>query len=166
MASQNKCPRDIKIRKMIMEDIPAVIEIDRVTDADPWTESIFRRELQLPVSHTLVATHQQGSEVRIAGFITFWIVADELQLHKIAVIRQVQRCGIGKRLFQAMTALALAHGVFRATLEVRCTNDAAISLYETFGYQVSAVRKGYYGATGEDALMMSVNLRPDSYLKH
>ena len=166
MASRNKRPYEIEIRAMVMEDVPDVTEIDRAADTDPWTESIFRRELQLSLSHSLVAIHRQESGVQIVGFITCWMVADELQLHKIAVVRQVQRCGIGKRLLQAMTALALAHGLSKATLEVRCTNDPAIGLYETFGYRVSAFRKGYYDATGEDALIMSADLRPDIHSKH
>jgi ribosomal-protein-alanine N-acetyltransferase len=88
------------------------------------------------------------------------MVADEVQLHKISVNRQVQRQGIGRRLLQAMTERAIASGLSLATLEVRSTNQAAIKLYETFGYQVTAVRKGYYGGTGEDALIMSAELRP------
>jgi ribosomal-protein-alanine N-acetyltransferase len=105
-----------------------------------------------------VGKREQGDQ--IAGFITFWMAADEVQLHKIVVSRPVRRRGIARRLFQAMTDQALARSLSRATLEVRRTNEAAVKLYKTFGYQVVAVRKGYYNETGGDALIMSAELRP------
>lgn len=151
---------------MVMEDVSAVAAIDGAEDRDPWTENFFRQELQIPFSHTLVAGSKSDTGGRIAGFITFWMVADELQLHKISVSRQVQRQGIGRKLFQAMTELAVAHGLSVATLDVRATNQPAIKLYEAFGFQVTAVRKGYYGGTGEDALVMSAELRPAVFLEH
>ena len=145
-----------------MEDLPDVTAIDCAEDRDPWTEHLFRRELQLPISHTLVASSKSDGGGRIVGFITFWMVADEVQLHKISVSRQIQRQGLGRRLFQAMKEQAAARGLSMATLEVRSTNQAAIKLYEAFGFQVTAVRKGYYGGTEEDALMMSAEIRPNN----
>ena len=145
---------------MVMADVPVVTALDRAEDPDPWTENIFWRELQLPMSHTLLAVGRREQGDQIDGFINFWIAADEVQLHKIVVSRPVQRRGVARRLFQAMTDQALARNLSRATLEVRRTNEAAVKLYKTFGYQVVAVRKGYYDETGEDALIMSAELRP------
>jgi ribosomal-protein-alanine N-acetyltransferase len=164
MVSPGEPLHDIEIRKMVMEDVSAVTAIDFAEDKDPWTENLFRQELQIPISHTLVASSKSDRGSQIAGFITFWMVADEVQLHKISVSRQVQRQGIGRRLFQAMTEQAVVRGLSMATLEVRSTNQAAIKLYEAFGFQVTAVRKGYYGGTGEDALMMSAELRLANFL--
>ncbi|MFH1081191.1 MAG: ribosomal protein S18-alanine N-acetyltransferase [Pseudomonadota bacterium] len=160
MASPSERLHNVEIRKMVMADVPVVTALDYAEDPDPWTENIFRRELQLPISHTLLAVGKHEYGDRIDGFITFWMAADELQLHKIIVNRPVQRRGIARRLFQAMTDQALAQNLSRATLEVRRTNEAAVKLYKTFGYQVVAVRKGYYDETGGDALIMSAELRP------
>jgi ribosomal-protein-alanine N-acetyltransferase len=166
MAFPNELLHGIEIREMTLDDVPVLAAIEGAADPNPWTEDIFRRELQISISHTLVAIGKQEQGDQIAGFVTFWMVADELQLHKIAVRRQDQRQGIARKLFQAMTNQALACGLSRATLEVRRTNEAAIKLYETFGYRVTAVRKGYYGGVGEDAMMMSAELRPAVLLKH
>jgi ribosomal-protein-alanine N-acetyltransferase len=152
---------EIGIRRMTLDDVPEVTAIDRLEDRDPWTESIFRRELELPMAQTMVAIDGQGQGVPIAGFIAFWIVADEVQLHKIVVSRPYRRRGIAAKLFQAMMESALARGLSRTTLEVRRDNEAAIKLYEMLGYRVIAVRSGYYGRAGEDALIMSAELQPD-----
>lgn len=165
MALPDKRLHDIEIRRMTMDDVPAVTAIDCAADLSPWTENLFRRELQIAVAQTLLAINKQAQGDQIAGFISFWMVADEVQLHKIVVRRQDRRRGIAGKLFQAMTDLALARGLSRATLEVRRGNEAAIKFYETFGCRVTAVRKGYYDEAGEDALMMSAELRPAALLK-
>lgn len=160
MVFSDEHPDIIGIRKMVPADVPAVAAMDRASDPDAWTENIFRRELQVSLSHNLVAVGKTAQGDWIAGFIVFWMAADELQLHKIVVSPQARRRGVARRLFQAMTDQALACGLSRATLEVRRANESAIKLYEAFGYRVAAVRKGYYVETGEDALIMCARLRP------
>jgi ribosomal-protein-alanine N-acetyltransferase len=46
-----------------------------------------------------------------------------------------------------------------AYLEVRPSNDSAIRLYESHGFSIVRRRKGYYGDTGEDALVMRAVLK-------
>ena len=45
-----------------------------------------------------------------------------------------------------------------ATLEVRESNIRARTLYETFGFRQIARRKGYYPRSGEDAIVMLLEL--------
>jgi ribosomal-protein-alanine N-acetyltransferase len=165
MAFPDERFHDIEIRRMTLEDVAAVAAIDRSEDPDPWTENIFRGELKLSVAQTLLAIDRRDQVDSIAGFITFWIVADELQLHKIVVSQPYRRRGIAGKLFQAMTDQALDLGLSRATLEVRRSNEAAIRFYEASGYRVTAVRKGYYDDAGEDALMMSAELKHNGLRK-
>jgi ribosomal-protein-alanine N-acetyltransferase len=40
------------------------------------------------------------------------------------------------------------------TLEVRCSNQGAIELYEGFGFRSAGLRRRYYQDNGEDALIM------------
>lgn len=42
----------------------------------------------------------------------------------------------------------------RATLEVRASNQRAISLYNKFGFQLAGRRRRYYKDTNEDALIL------------
>jgi ribosomal-protein-alanine N-acetyltransferase len=41
-----------------------------------------------------------------------------------------------------------------ATLEVRVSNQTAIALYKSFGFQEIGRRPNYYEVTGEDALLL------------
>ena len=47
-------------------------------------------------------------------------------------------------------------------LEVRPSNQHAVSLYESFGFRVVGRRRGYYYDTGEDALVMEVGLHGET----
>ncbi len=42
----------------------------------------------------------------------------------------------------------------RMTLEVRVSNNAAISLYKSLGFEEGGIRKKYYSDNNEDALIM------------
>ena len=53
---------------------------------------------------------------------------------------------------QSRTADANARG-----LEVASRNEAAVRLYESFGFGVDGIRKGYY-RDGDDALLMSLRI--------
>lgn len=143
---------------MTAHDIGAVAGMDHDTSPAPWPEKVFDKELQLPLSQTLVALAGEQGEGRIEGFITFWVVADEVQLHKIAVRLEVRGKGIGAELLQAMLTQASDHGCTTAVLEVRRSNETAIRLYKKFGFCMTAVRPGYYDPGREDALLMSANI--------
>jgi ribosomal-protein-alanine N-acetyltransferase len=45
-------------------------------------------------------------------------------------------------------------------LEVRVSNQAAASLYRSFGFREVGIRPRYYADNGEDALLMDLELSP------
>jgi ribosomal-protein-alanine N-acetyltransferase len=51
-------------------------------------------------------------------------------------------------------AEAVAAGLTRATLEVRRSNDAALRLYQRFGFAIEGIRPDYYTQPVEDALVL------------
>jgi len=55
---------------------------------------------------------------------------------------------------------AREQSVGRVTLEVRKSNLPAQKLYESIGFLISSVRKGYYSDDGEDALAMALEIPP------
>jgi ribosomal-protein-alanine N-acetyltransferase len=102
---------------------------------------------------------KENQSDQVAGFITFWIIANEFQLHNIAVRWNFRRKGIAARLFLAMIQEALDQGAYTGTLEVRNSNEAARKMYEKFGCRVTTVRSSYYSETKENALIMAVKLK-------
>ena len=72
----------------------------------------------------------------------------------LAVNKDVRRQGIGEAIIRAAIKDARDRGGERATLEVRESNMPAIRLYEKLGFKVIAIRRNYYEAPSEDALVM------------
>jgi ribosomal-protein-alanine N-acetyltransferase len=146
------------IRAMTLEDLPAVMEIDRQSFPLPWPERSYRYELlENPASYLLVAGNPDGPPV---GFIGFWLVVDEAHISTFAVHPDHRRQGIGEDLLAAALTLARNQGAEMATLEVRVSNRAAVDLYRKFGFRLVGRRPRYYRDNDEDAYLMTLkNLR-------
>ncbi len=142
---------ELTINGMTEADLGEVLDIERAVFSEPWTESLFRGELSLFLSHCRTARIASGE---LAGYSVFWIVSDEVHLHVLAVKKEWQRRGVASALVEDMLHLARGRGVRTATLEVRPSNAGARRLYDKFGFREQGRRPSYYTDTGEDALIM------------
>ena len=76
-------------RRMVVDDLARVMEIEKDGFAHPWSADLLRREMIHDWSTVLLATERQGAAEAILGFVVFWLVHDEL--HVLRVARQVHR---------------------------------------------------------------------------
>ena len=78
----------------------------------------------------------------------------------LMVAAGARRQGVGKALLQAAVDWARAAGVRKLELHVFPWNEAAIKLYEGFGFEREGYRKGHYRRGGEyvDAILMAYEL--------
>ena len=116
----------------------------------PWSAGIWRGELESPYGLYLVI-EDQGE---ISGHIGVRHVLGELHITTIAVRPEYRRRGHARALIGA--ALAAFPHASHVHLEVRPTNAAAITLYESLGFSKTGRRRRYYG--DEDALLMTLDL--------
>ena len=148
---------ELTIAEFEARDLPQIAEIEKDSYRTPWSTNLFRCEAANPLSHILVGRLPGRHVQLVAGYIVFWFVADEIQIHNITVRSGFRRQGIASRLLSRMLQAAHQEKVGGIRLEVRSSNSAARKLYENFGFVVDGVRHGYYSDTGEDALMMSMD---------
>jgi ribosomal-protein-alanine N-acetyltransferase len=140
-------------------DLDAVLEIEHLSFPHPWTREMFENELEHPaVSHIIVI---RTAAARVAGYCIFWVVFDEVHVNNLAVRPQERRGGLGRELLSAALARGAALGGRKARLEVRRSNEAALRLYESFGFQVLGVRSAYYSHPVEDALVLGLDSLSD-----
>lgn len=147
----------LAIEKMKAEDLPAVLAIENVSFATPFTENLFRMELDLNVAHLYVA-RKDGA---VVGYIDYWRVGPEVHLITVAVHPDWRKHKIGSTLVEFMLEDAQKNSVEQISLDVRPSNEAAISLYRKFGFQKTGLRKGYYRDNNEDALVLGLSLKQD-----
>ena len=130
--------------------LPAILAIENEVNGSPWSERSFRNEIDHP--HGLFRVALEGGEV--VGYGGAWLVIDEAHVTNVAVAPSSQRRGIGRRLMVEILRTARDAGMTCSTLEVRAGNSAALHLYESLGFERSAVRRGYYPDNKEDAVVM------------
>ena len=116
---------------------------------DAWTMDMFRQGMDQPLAHYVVAKQQN----RLMGYMGFLHILDEIELLTIAVSTSARRKGIGKQLLLELVSYAKRHNICRILLEVRRSNLAAITLYESFAFYQIGTRRNYYRNPQEDALL-------------
>ena len=148
-----------RIRALREEDVPQIHEIETLCFAMPWSEaSILHDVKENPVARCLVLEDGSG---RVLAYAGMWLVIDEAHVLNVAVHPDVRRRGYGRRIFEALMALAQESGMGMITLEVRRSNLAAQNLYHACGMLDVGYRKRYYEDNREDALIMYKEFRYD-----
>ncbi len=139
------------IRAMRQADLAAVATIERETYDFPWSEGIFRDCLL--AGYTSVVLERSGE---IVGYGIMSVAAGEAHLLNICVARSLRRRGIGRMLLRYLMRRARTFRAKRMFLEVRPSNESAISLYHQEGFAKLGVREGYYKARdgNEDAVVL------------
>ena len=138
------------------DDLAAVVDLEQMTFDQPWSRRDFEIELRLERSRLKLLRFCAGKAP--IGFISYWIVEEEIQLMKVATDPRHRRLGLARTLIEAMIADGRQQGASRVTLEVRPSNRAARQLYHTLGFAEVGRRPGYY-RDGEDALLLDLDLR-------
>ena len=141
------------LRPMDLSDLESAKELDTLCLPRPWSETVWREELESPFGLYLVL---EEAGVPLAQ-IGVRYVAEELHVTTLAVRPERRRRGYASALLEA--ALGAYPEARRVHLEVRPSNAPAISLYERLGFSVTGRRRRYYG--DEDALLMTLDLDPD-----
>ena len=103
---------------------------------------------------------------RVVGFAAVTWLRQEAaaELEGLVVEREHRRQGIGAALIDACMAWAANAGASAIRLEVRASNAAAISLYRGLGFSTTGIRRAYYSAPVEDALLLETPLVPQTPL--
>ncbi|MCU0241578.1 MAG: ribosomal protein S18-alanine N-acetyltransferase [Vicinamibacteria bacterium] len=136
------------------EDVPELASLAARSCTHPWTRAAFEGSL----GNDRILVWRVPSEARrawsVIAYCVYVIVADELQIHDLAVAPEFRRERRAQMLLSLGLSMARKRGARRAILEVRRSNQAAQALYEQAGFRLHCVRRDYYAEPREDALIM------------
>lgn len=146
------------IRKMQVEDIEDVYQLDVICFSLPWPQRAYDYEVkENPNARCWVVQETTAAEpAPIVAMAVCWMILDELHVATFAVLPQYRRQGLGRELLHHALNEGQKEGANLAYLEVRRGNLAAQALYQQVGFYVSGERKHYYPDTDEDALLMTL----------
>lgn len=143
--------------------LEAIAELDQQCFGGLWTAAGYQRELDNPHSMLLVLTISppeygtSSSGVLVVAIAGFWSILEEAHITLLGVHPNWRGKGLGQLMLLGILNLARQRGLERATLEVRASNQTALSLYQKLGFQPVGQRKQYYPDNGEDGLILWCN---------
>jgi [ribosomal protein S18]-alanine N-acetyltransferase len=138
-------------------DAGTLAAIDQQVSVRPLSKDGYQRICQSGAPATGLALVIECAG-RICGFSLYTQVLDEGSISNIAVDPAYQGRGFGRQLLQRTLAVMQQAQLRRCLLEVRASNDTARALYESEGFTLDGMRRGYYSTLSgerEDALLMS-----------
>lgn len=143
-----------KVRRMTMEDGAAVAEMEHQLFSDAWSEKSILETLDQTNTICLIA-EKAG---RTAGYLLAYTAADEAEIARIAVVKELQRQGAARALLTELESVCGSEGIKKILLDVRSGNSVARALYENAGFKEDGIRQRFYEDPVEDAILMSREL--------
>ncbi len=148
----------VTIREMNHDDLSMVSDIERRSYEFPWSHGVFR--------DCLIAGYQCLTlirEDRVAGYAILSVAAGEAHILNLCVDPEFRARGYGERVLDELLYRARSASVREIFLEVRPSNEAALSLYRKKGFHKIAARPAYYQANEgrEDAAVLAKKLVVD-----
>jgi [ribosomal protein S18]-alanine N-acetyltransferase len=146
--------QDYQVVRMTVDDVKQVVGIEEISFSDPWSEGSFTSSVRSPYTYAIVAKREES----VMGYLVGYVHKEYFQVANIAVSPNFRKRGIGGELLFKALEEAARLGCRYAFLEVRPSNQDAVSLYETLGFQAVGRKQGYYRVPPEDALVMRKQL--------
>lgn len=153
------------VRGVTPGDLISVIEINLKTLPEHYSDYFYESLLAelpeafliaeagaKPVGYIMCKTEYGFSNFRKLGFVK------KGHLVSVAVVRTHRGMGVGKALVCRAVEGVRSRKCDELYLEVRCSNTVAVRMYEEMGFSIRQ-RLGTYYKDGEDAFLMSIELR-------
>ena len=136
--------------------LPELEALEKRCFSLPWTEEMLMGQLP-DDNHEFLAAESESGE--LLGYVGMMTVLDEGYISNVAVAPEQRRQGIADALIAALLERATLRDLSFVTLEVREHNGPAIALYAKHGFAPVGLRKNYYEAPVENAILMTKFLK-------
>lgn len=150
------------LRRAELGDLIPVMEINLKTLPEHYSDYFYESLLAempesflvgeidgRPVGYVMCKSEYGFSSFKKLGFVK------KGHLVSVAVLREQRRRGIGRALVEEALRGAQSKKCDELYLEVRCSNNEAVALYEDMGFVIKQRLKAYY-RDEEDAYMMAI----------
>lgn len=149
------------LRKFVPDDLQGVMQINRVCLPENYTDFFFV-DLHQRFPETFIVAEENK---KLVGYIMcrievglsnygFGGLVRKGHVVSIAVLPENRRKGVAQALINRALEGMQYYKAKQCFLEVRVTNEAAVSLYKKLGFEITRTINGYY-SDGEDAYVMT-----------
>ena len=146
----------VEISEVSAEFADVLAQIHAEAFEAPWPAEAFQKLIPDPFRFCFLAQANQDP----AGLLLLQCVGPEAEVLTLATRPAYRRQGVGRALLRYGMAFAANRGARRLFLEVAEGNQAALALYDSFGFETVGRRSGYYqdGEAWRDAHILEVRL--------
>ena len=154
--TQAKAPTEVRFEPLTVDDLDAVMRIERLAYAHPWSRAVFE--------DTVVAGYQAQrllAGTTLLGYFVAMKGVEEVHLLNITVAPAHQYKGWARVMLEALSLWARGQAAKTLWLEVRVSNSRALQIYRAQGFVQVGRRPKYYPSghgQREDAIVMSLTL--------
>lgn len=144
------------IRPMSESDIDQVYAIETEVHIAPWTKNILRDCVRVGY-RCLVLEVQIDAHWIFAGYIISRYTTTYCHILNFCITKSLQHQGYGRHFFQyLLNSLIESSTLEHVVLEVRPSNQTALHLYESMGFQRMEIKSDYYKDKDgtEDAILL------------
>lgn len=141
---------EVRISPLSEEWVEQVCALEEEAFSMPWHKESFMEMIEHPKACYKVAILGE----QVVASCGLREIAGEGEITNVVTAPAFRGQGIGQRLLADVLKEGTARGILAFTLEVRCSNLAAIRLYHSLGFREEGIRPGFYERPKEDALIM------------
>ena len=138
------------ITQMLECHVPQIADLEKMCFHDPWSLNSIASEVSNKLSLWFVAVENE----KVIGYVGSQTVLGETDMMNIAVHPDCRKRGIATLLITHLVDALAQQGSHSLMLEVRESNENAISVYRKLGFMDVGRRKNYYRNPKEDALIL------------
>lgn len=141
---------NLTVSQIEYRHIKEIAKLEKECFSTPWSEQTI--EDAFKTGTRFFVAEKNNSVLGYVGISAIW---DEGYITNVAVFPEVRQQGVASALLNSLFEFAKEKSLSFISLEVRESNNAAISLYQKFGFKTEGKRKNFYSAPQEDALIMT-----------
>lgn len=145
------------VRPMLPADLAAAAAIEACAP-EAWTAGQLTEELAAQQAGGAPRLFVAAGEAGLLGLAVYQLAAGEANLCTLTVAPAARRQGVGRALLEQSLAALKAEGACSCFLEARASNAPARALYGRLGFARVGLRRGFYRAPAEDAVLMAMPL--------
>ena len=153
-------PISTSFKVLSAEILDEVVAIERHNSKSPWPTEHFRSSLKNSnnLSYALMCKD------KLIGYVIAALPIESADILNIAIDSRYQRQGYATKLLSYLVSEFSEKGAKEVFLEVRVSNNSAISFYNSKGFKQISVRKNYYmknsnnSTEREDGIIMRLEI--------
>lgn len=142
----------MKIFPLEKSDFSRLASVKDIDFTDAWNYDMLLSAFS--TGNFFGFTVKEESKSEALSFITFSVSIDSIDIEDVYTFSKYRKKGFAKMLINSVIDYAKEHNKLKIFLEVKKTNEKAIRLYQSLGFNLISERKKYY-ADGETALVMT-----------